>query len=86
VESARYRQQGFAAAPSRDASRAIAISWQETNVTSGAVPVPGRVPTFTRELVVDVARLKAGEYVVQILMSRAGCAPAYAERGLSLER
>lgn len=82
----RLRQLGMTLGVADDPRTHVSILWQEVPNTSNAVAVPARVSTHTRQLMVNVATLRAGEYRLEIVMRSKRCGEVSSARRITIAR
>jgi hypothetical protein len=85
-EIGRLRRLGMAVGVADDPTVSITVRWTEPRPGISVTAVAARVPTLLRQLTLDVSRLRAGEYVVDIAMESPRCTGARAERAFSITR
>lgn len=85
-EMSRLRRMGIALRLTDDPTTALGIRWEEPRVPAARTPLATRVPSTSRQLALDIAQLRAGEYIVAVSMKKHGCDIVRSERSFRVVR
>ncbi|MEP6780486.1 MAG: hypothetical protein ABJC26_11400 [Gemmatimonadaceae bacterium] len=85
-EISRTRRLGIALRIADDPTGSVTINWSEPSGPYAASSISNRFAANRHELALDISRFKAGDYVVQIMAEKRGCAKVQSERAFSIVR
>lgn len=80
------RQFGIRLGVATDENTPVAQAWTESQIGRNAHVVPGRVPIVGRTVTLDVSRLSAGDYWLDIVVRKSGRDPIRSRRPFTVPR
>lgn len=82
----KLRRIGMFLRVAQDINGSVAVRWSEPQAGHDSWAIPAVVPIQARSIKVDLSRLEAGHYSVEVLVGRRGALPVSASRAFVLER
>lgn len=86
TELSRLRRAGLALGIARDSRFAVSVRWTEFGSRRPAVRVNSTVPVLQHQLTVDISKLTAGDYLLEITSESASCGLVTSQASVSITR